>query len=94
VPDKVEGTVSAKAYVLLRSAPGLTKSIFSSLRISPAVSSVEMITGPYDMIVSLEGASTTEILTKIMNDIRPAAGVRDTLTCLVVPAEGTEREED
>jgi hypothetical protein len=53
-----------------------------------------MITGPYDMIVALEGASTTEILTKIMNDIRPAAGVRDTLTCLVVPAEDIEREED
>jgi DNA-binding Lrp family transcriptional regulator len=86
--------MSAKAYVLLRTAPGLTKSIFSSLRISPAVGSVEMITGPYDLIVSIEGDSTTELLTRIMNDIRPSAGVRDTLTCLVVPREGMEQEED
>lgn len=86
--------MSAKAYVLLRTAPGLTRSILNSLRVSPAVGSVEMITGPYDLIVSIEGDSTTEILTRIMNDIRPAAGVRDTLTCLVVPGEGMEQEDN
>jgi DNA-binding Lrp family transcriptional regulator len=82
--------MAAKAYLLLRTAPGLTKAIFVSLRSSPGVRSVEMITGPYDLIVSIEGANTNEILKTIMNDIRPAAGVRDTLTCLVLPAEGTE----
>jgi hypothetical protein len=80
----------AKAYVLLRTAPGLTKSIFGSLRISPMVTSVEMITGPYDLIVSLEASSTNELLTAVMNEIRPAAGIRDTVTCLVVPGEGVE----
>jgi len=49
-----------------------------------------MITGPYDLIVSIEGANTNDILKTIMNDIRPSAGVRDTLTCLVLPAEGTD----
>jgi DNA-binding Lrp family transcriptional regulator len=82
-----EGTMAAKAYVLIRTAPGLTKSIYSALRISPAVRLVEMITGPYDLIVAIEGAGTNEILTTIMTDIRPAAGVRDTMTCLVVPGE-------
>jgi DNA-binding Lrp family transcriptional regulator len=76
--------MAAKAYVLIRTAPGLTKSISSALRISPAVLSVEMVTGPYDLIVVIKGASTNALLTTIMNDIRPAAGVRDTLTCLVV----------
>jgi hypothetical protein len=79
--------MAAKAYVLIRTAPGLTKAVYSALRISPAVHSVEMITGPYDLIVSMEAASTSEILTATMNDIRPAAGIRDTLTCLVVPGE-------
>ena len=86
--------MTAKAYVLLRTAPGLTKSIYSALRISPAVQSVEMITGPYDMIVSIEATSTTEVLTTIMNDVRPAAGVRDTLTCLVIPGEDADRKEN
>jgi DNA-binding Lrp family transcriptional regulator len=85
--------MAVKAYVLLRTAPGLTKSIYAALRISPAVQSVEMITGPYDMIVRIEGASTNDILATIMNDVRPAAGVRDTLTCLVVPGEEADREE-
>jgi DNA-binding Lrp family transcriptional regulator len=79
--------MSAKAYVLLRTAPGLTKAIYSALRISPQVQSVEMITGPYDLIVAIEAESTNEILGIIMRDIRPAAGVRDTVTCLVVPSE-------
>lgn len=77
--------MAAKAYVLIRTAPGMTKSIFSALRISPAVLSVEVVTGPYDLIVALEGPSTDELLTIIMKDIRPAAGIRDTMTCLVVP---------
>lgn len=79
--------MAAKAYVLVRTAPGLTKSISSALRISPAVLSVEVVTGPYDLIVAIEGLSTDELLKTIMNDIRPAAGVRDTLTCLVVAGE-------
>jgi DNA-binding Lrp family transcriptional regulator len=77
--------MAAKAYILLRTAPGLTKAIYSALKISPAVRSVEMITGPYDLIVSLEAATTEAILRAVMEDIRPAAGVRDTVTCLVVP---------
>jgi len=82
--------MTAKAYILLRTAPGLTKAIYSTLKISPGVNSVEMITGPYDLIVAVEAASTTEILTAVMRDIRPAAGVRDTVTCLVVPGEGLD----
>jgi len=79
--------MAAKAYVLLRTAPGLTKAIYSALRASPAVQSVEMITGPYDLIVAIEAATTNEILTTVMKNIRPAAGIRDTVTCLVVPGE-------
>lgn len=82
--------MASRAYVLLRTAPGLTKSIYSSLKISPMVKSVEMITGPYDLIVAIEAASTNEILTAVMKEIRPAAGVRDTVTCLVVPGENLE----
>jgi len=82
--------MAAKAYVLLRTAPGLTKAIYSSLKISPLVQSVEMITGPYDLVVAIEAASTNEILTTVMKEIRPAAGIRDTVTCLVVPSEDLE----
>lgn len=79
--------MTTKAYVLIRTAPGLTQAIRAALRASPAVQSVEMITGPYDLIVSLKGTSASEILTAVMKEIRPAAGVRDTVTCMVVPSE-------
>lgn len=54
------------------------------------VESVEMITGPYDLIVSMEAADTGKLLATVMRDIRPAAGIRDTMTCLVVPDEEQE----
>ncbi len=79
--------MAAKAYVLIRTAPGLTRAIHDSLVLSPAVRSVELITGPYDLIVAIEAATTNEILMTVMNDIRPAAGIRDTVTCLVMPSE-------
>jgi hypothetical protein len=82
--------MAAKAYVLLRTAPGLTKAIYGSLRISPVVASVEMITGPYDLIVALKAETANEVLATVMKDIRPAAGIRDTVTCLVVPGENLE----
>ncbi len=82
--------MAARAYVLLRTAPGLTKAIYSSLRVSPMVQSVEMITGPYDLLVAIEATTTNEILTVVMKEIRPAAGVRDTVTCLVMPSEDLE----
>lgn len=79
--------MAAKAYVLIRTAPGLTKAISSALKISPLVRSVEMITGEYDLIAAIDAASTDEILKTVMTHIRPAAGVRDTVTYLVVPSE-------
>jgi len=82
--------MAAKAYVLLRTAPGLTKAIYSSLKISSMVRSVELITGPYDLIVAIEAATTNDILTTVMNELRPAAGVRDTVTCLVVSGDNLQ----
>lgn len=82
--------MAAKAYILIRTAPGLTKALSSALRISPIVQSVEMITGTYDLIVVIEADTTDEILATVMKHIRPAAGVRDTVTHLVVPGEDLE----
>ncbi len=82
--------MAARAYVLIRTAPGLTKAIYSALRASRGVESVELITGPYDLIAAIEADSTDQILQAIMRDVRPAAGVRDTMTCLVVPTENLE----
>jgi DNA-binding Lrp family transcriptional regulator len=79
--------MAARAYVLLRTAPGMTQGIYAALKASPNVESVDMITGPYDLIVTLEGASTKEVLIGIMSEIRPAAGVWETMTCMVIPPE-------
>ena len=80
--------MAAKAYVLLRTSPGLTEAVARSLRASRVVQSVEMVTGPYDLIAVLEGDTANQIMAAVMRDIRPAAGIRETMTCLVVPEQG------
>jgi DNA-binding Lrp family transcriptional regulator len=79
--------MAARAYVLIRTQPGLTRAIYSALKVRPIVQSVEMVTGPYDLIAVVEASSTNEVLTTIMEDIRQASGVYDTVTCLVIPAK-------
>lgn len=82
--------MAAKAYILIRTSPGLTKAISSALRLSPIVQSVETITGRYDLIAVIEAETTDDILATVMKHIRPAAGVRDTVTYLVVPGDDLE----
>ncbi len=77
----------ARAYVLIRTQPGLTDAIYQSLLKSSLVRSLEMITGPYDLVAVIEAATTNDILVAVRRDIRPAAGVWDTVTCLVIPTE-------
>ena len=79
--------MAAKAYVLLRTSPGLTQAVARSLRANRSIRSVEMITGPYDLLALIEGETANHILTAVMQHIRPAAGIRETLTCLVVPEQ-------
>ncbi len=78
--------MAAKAYVLIRTQPGLTRTIYLALKVSPDVQSVELVTGPYDLIATVEASSTNEVLTTTMHDIRQTTGVYDTVTCLVIPA--------
>lgn len=73
--------------MLIKTSPGLTKVAYNAVRVSPTIRSVDMITGPYDLLVSIEGQSAEELLQSIMRDIRPTAGVQDTMTCLVVPVD-------
>ena len=45
----------AKAFVLIETAVGKTREVCSGLQRLDAVKSVDAVTGPYDIIITIEG---------------------------------------
>ena len=73
-----------KAYILLKTTPGKDRSIVQALRGRKTINSVDLVTGPYDVIATVQAPGSDAILDTIMNDIRYVEGVIDTVTCFVV----------
>ncbi len=75
--------MAAKAFVLIETAVGKTKEVASALRQLEGFKSVDSVTGPYDIIVVVEGESLTDIGDLVTSKIQPIRGVSRTVTCMV-----------
>ena len=76
--------MSAKAFVLIETSVGRTKEVANSLRQLEGVSSVDPVTGPYDVIAVIERESLTEIGDLVTSKIHPVVGIARTVTCLAI----------
>ncbi len=74
----------ARAYVLVEAEAGQVGSIIAALRGLPGVSTAEAVTGPYDVIVTLETPDPRDIGRLVMNEIHGIAGIKRTVTCLTI----------
>jgi len=74
--------MAAKAFILIETAAGRTKEIVISLKQLEGVKSVDMVTGPYDIIAIIEGESMTDIGDLVTGKIYSVPGVSRTVTCL------------
>ena len=71
-----------KAYVLIETAVGELPSVAKTLKLLKGVQTVDIVTGPYDIIALVEGRDlneTSEIVTSHMHTI---PGIIRTLTCV------------
>ena len=77
-----------RAYVLIETAPGKTKSVKKELsRIAGAGSSLahlDAVTGPYDFIAQVEAATLDAIGRLVTDEIGAIDGVTRTTTCVAV----------
>ena len=77
-----------RAYVLIETAPGKTKSVKKELgKVKAAPSAVvrlDAVTGPYDFIAVVEGPSLDAIGELVTEDIGTIDGVTRTTTCVAV----------
>lgn len=76
--------MATKAFVLIESSVGKTKDVLAAVQKLPGVKSVDGVTGPYDIIVVLEGKDLTTIGEVVTSKIHPIPGVTRTVTCLAI----------
>ena len=76
--------MAAKAFILIETAVGRNKEITRSLRLVKGVTSVDYVTGPYDIIAIIEAENLNDIGDIVTQDIHPISGIIRTTTCLAL----------
>lgn len=76
--------MAAKAYVLIETAVGRNKEVVTALEQLKGVKSVDIVTGPYDIIAIMEGESLNDIGDLVTEKIHPITGISRTVTCLTI----------
>ena len=74
----------AKAFILIETMVGKSREIVSALQKVDGVKSVDMVTGPYDVIAVTEGKTLNDIGNIVTAKIHPIAGISRTVTCLAI----------
>ena len=73
-----------KAFVLIETAVGKTKEVVSVLNKMEGLKSVDIVTGPYDIIAVIEKEDLNKIGDLITGKIHAIEGIARTVTCLAV----------
>ena len=73
-----------KAFILIETMVGRTREIADAMDKIEGVKSVDLVTGPYDIIAVVEGESLNQIGDIITQVIHPIGGVSRTVTCLAI----------
>ncbi|MBI4200718.1 MAG: Lrp/AsnC ligand binding domain-containing protein [Chloroflexi bacterium] len=76
--------MATKAFVLIETAVGKTREVVSSLERIDGVLSVDVVTGPYDIITVMEAADLGSIGDMVTGKVHTIAGIQRTVTCLAV----------
>ena len=75
--------MATKAYILIETAVGKTREVARALREIEGMQSVDVVTGPYDVIALLEAQDISSI-GDLVTDRVHLSGVVRTVTCVSV----------
>ncbi|MFP3226640.1 MAG: CBS domain-containing protein [Sulfolobaceae archaeon] len=73
-----------RAHVLLKVDPSKIRSIASALVVTPRISGVSIVYGPYDIVVDMDVESPEALGKVVVDSIGSMAGVKETLTLIEV----------
>lgn len=70
----------AMAIVLISAEPGKDRQVANELKKLKGVEKAFLVSGLYDVVARVQGASTEEILALVYDKIRPLPGVKSSQT--------------
>ncbi|MFV2072954.1 MAG: Lrp/AsnC family transcriptional regulator [Thermoanaerobaculales bacterium] len=77
----------ATSFLLINVSMGSARAVYERLEKLPQVQQADAITGPYDIIATLQGSDYSEIARVVIDKVQTIDGVTATLTCNVVNFE-------
>ena len=75
---------TTRAFLLIETQVGKTKDVVAGLTGTEGVVSVDMVTGPYDIIATLEAGDLASVGDVVTGHVHTIAGIGRTVTCLAV----------
>lgn len=76
--------MAAKAFVLIETAVGKTKEVYNALEKLEGIKTIDVVTGPYDIIATVEGDNLNTIGNLVTSRMHPIPGITRTVTCLAI----------
>ena len=76
--------MAAKAFVLIETAVGRSKEVVVAFKELKGVTSVDTVTGPYDVIAIVQGETLNDIGDLVTGKVHPIPGISRTVTCLAI----------
>ena len=74
--------MGTRAYILIETEVGRSKSIAESLRSFDKVQKVDVITGPFDVIALIEAPDMVAVADLVTGQVQGLKGVIRTITCV------------
>lgn len=75
---------ATKAFVLIETTVGKTKDVVSALHKVDGVTSVDVVTGPYDVICVVQADDLSSVGDTVTGSVHTIGGIVRTVTCLAV----------
>ena len=76
--------MATKAYLLVETAVGKTREVADTLQQMENIETVDVVTGPYDIIAVITGEDISVVGNVVTGKIHTVGGVVRTVTCVAV----------
>ena len=76
--------MATKAFILIETGVGKTREVADTLRAVGGIQSVDVVTGPYDVIAVIDAPDINTMGSLVTENIHTIGGVVRTVTCVAV----------
>ena len=81
---QAQGIDLERIYILAKVDANTLETILNRLQSQEGIKTVDAVTGPYDLLISLEGESVARMLSTVVKNIRNIPGIISTETLVVI----------